>query len=66
MSTQIKDMTERMTQMKNEIISLRQNGTSNNIEQIDIGANIGHVSYKISSHSLPKVTDLSTLASILV
>jgi len=66
LTTQMKDMIERMARMENEIISLRQKDTSNNIEQLDISVNSGQGSCTISLNSFPKVTNFSTLASILV
>lgn len=64
LTSQMKDMIERMTRMENEITLLRKKDTSNNIEQPDIGVNSGQGSCTISSNSFPEVTNFSTLASI--
>jgi len=62
LTTQMKDMAERMARMENEINSLRKKDTSNNIEEPDIGVNSGQGSCTISSNSFPEVTNFSTLA----
>jgi len=61
LTTQMKDMDERMTQMENEINSLRKKDTSNNIEEPGIGVNSSQESCTISSNSFSKVTNFSTL-----
>ena len=59
LTTQMKNMTERMARMEKEIFSLRQKDSSDSIEQPDVGIDSGKGSCTLPSNSFPEVTNLS-------
>lgn len=59
LTTQVKDTSERITQMENEMISLQKIGTPNTTKEANI--NSGQESCTLASKSFTEVTNLSTL-----